>query len=333
MNSGIYLIRNIINNKVYVGQTRNFTNRKRSHFKELGIGRHYNKYLQRSFNKYGSNNFEFEIIERCPIDFLNQKERFWIKKYKSEYNEYGYNASYAYVLFNEYDKKKVINRSKRTVNEIILSPEVRKKATEGVRKYWKNADDATRTKYSLAKTNIDVQKIHDLKQILAYDLDLSYVEIAHRLNIALNTVTHAANLQIFSSIDRHLNYLIESRGERIRKKEDKVMLRMWCEGATTNYIGSVLNINTRTVIRRLTKISNEDYNRCRLNVINYNERKRFRQIKALHSMGKSKVEIHKVLGYSRNCVTNVCNEDKLIQYRSVRDTRGINRIFKMKNLG
>ena len=62
MNSGIYQIKNLINGKIYLGQTQDFETRKKHHFWKLKGNYHYNEHLQSAFNKYGEENFVFEIL-------------------------------------------------------------------------------------------------------------------------------------------------------------------------------------------------------------------------------------------------------------------------------
>ena len=100
--TGIYKIVNKINGKVYVGQSVNMRNRYARHLNSLRKNKHYNQYLQRSFNKYKEESFYAEVLEFCKPEKLNHKERYWIKRLKSEYKDYGYNAPYAYKIFDEY---------------------------------------------------------------------------------------------------------------------------------------------------------------------------------------------------------------------------------------
>ena len=83
----IYLIKNLINEKVYIGQTiQTLKKRIASHY------RHPNKHLSNAFNKYGKNNFIIEIIETCNnLEELNEREKYWIKFYDSTNNKKGYN--------------------------------------------------------------------------------------------------------------------------------------------------------------------------------------------------------------------------------------------------
>lgn len=88
---GVYLIRNIKNGKVYVGQTNNLKIRKQNHFADLKANIHHNKHLQNAWNKYGGKNFEFEVLEECSLDKLDEVEIYWIKYYESYNRRFGYN--------------------------------------------------------------------------------------------------------------------------------------------------------------------------------------------------------------------------------------------------
>ena len=93
MNSGIYKITNIKNNKVYIGSSANITNREYKHFWMLKKGVHDNQYLQKSFNKYGRDVFTFEIVENCSYDALIEKENYYILYYESNNLTKGYNLA------------------------------------------------------------------------------------------------------------------------------------------------------------------------------------------------------------------------------------------------
>jgi len=91
---GIYQIKNIVNNKFYICSSNNITIRWRQHKNDLNKGKHHNKYLQRSWNKYGGDNFKFEIIELVnDEDLLFSAEQKWINKTKVYDGNIGYNLS------------------------------------------------------------------------------------------------------------------------------------------------------------------------------------------------------------------------------------------------
>lgn len=75
MPGGVYIIRNTINGKVYVGQSHDVDFRRRRHFAELNRGTHCNKYLQRAWSKYGSAAFQFQLLVICEADQLERIEQ------------------------------------------------------------------------------------------------------------------------------------------------------------------------------------------------------------------------------------------------------------------
>lgn len=67
--SGIYTITNKITGKMYIGESLDIYRRWHDeHIPQLRKNRHYNKELQSDFNKYGEENFQFEILERYSGD-------------------------------------------------------------------------------------------------------------------------------------------------------------------------------------------------------------------------------------------------------------------------
>lgn len=79
---GIYKITNLINNKVYIGQSINLNERRKRHFRDMRYHRHSNSHLQNSYDKYGEENMRFEIIQECKDrEELNYYETYWFEYY------------------------------------------------------------------------------------------------------------------------------------------------------------------------------------------------------------------------------------------------------------
>ena len=109
--SGIYSINNIVNNKIYVGSTNNIYYRLRDHIYRLRNESHYNEYLQRSFLKYGEDSFYFNVLEKCCVDLLVEREQFYMDNLKSTNSIFGYNIAI-------------------TANGSVISEETKKKISE-----------------------------------------------------------------------------------------------------------------------------------------------------------------------------------------------------------
>lgn len=72
--TGIYKIENLINGKVYFGQTIDYEKRKTEHIRALNGGYHRNRYLQSAWKKYGAEAFSFSLVESCVEQDLDSLE-------------------------------------------------------------------------------------------------------------------------------------------------------------------------------------------------------------------------------------------------------------------
>lgn len=88
---GIYKIKNLINGKIYIGQSVNIKQRWAEHKANLRNNKHENQYLQNAWNKYREENFDFCVIEECSESILDEKECYYIAYYNSYRN--GYNLT------------------------------------------------------------------------------------------------------------------------------------------------------------------------------------------------------------------------------------------------
>jgi hypothetical protein len=127
---GIYAIKGIYNNFHLVGQTcQKMKTRWRQHKSELTKNKHQNPYLQNAFNKHGSNQFVFILLETCEKNKLNEREIYWIARLNSMRGHTGWNLREG----GAYGK---------------YSPELRKKVSDGIR----NSPKALASRLARAKT-------------------------------------------------------------------------------------------------------------------------------------------------------------------------------------
>lgn len=89
--AGIYAILCLANGKLYIGSSQGIRRRLTAHFNTLTHGRSECRILQNAYNKYGSSQFRYVVLEYCEVENLLEREEFFIHLYQSNRDNYGYN--------------------------------------------------------------------------------------------------------------------------------------------------------------------------------------------------------------------------------------------------
>ncbi len=201
----------------------NFGDRRDCHFASLRGGYHINPHLQKSFNKYGEDCFEFIILNKCynneSSDAVNELEKEYIKLYKEKglaYNigdggDGGYNLG---KHLSEETKKKIgtknsinmtgrkatnetkIKMSKSQKNRFAkFSKEEREQYGKSISEYasgytWSQKSKDNFSKLQQKKPNGAKYDIFTVKEIrkLHEEKNLSYTEISNLLDVPRPTV-------------------------------------------------------------------------------------------------------------------------------------------------
>lgn len=91
MNGFIYVIRNTVNSKVYIGQTRvSVDTRWKEHLRHAKYG---DQVINRAMRKYGIDKFYIETLEICNLEVIDYREMYYIDLYDSTNKLKGYNVS------------------------------------------------------------------------------------------------------------------------------------------------------------------------------------------------------------------------------------------------
>jgi group I intron endonuclease len=106
----IYLITNFENGKLYVGQTVNTIEyRWNKHIEETYGGNKSNSLLHRAIIKYGASSFGICALEECADTKLNEREKYYIKKYDTYYtHDKGYNLTWGGEGVTKYSDEEIL---------------------------------------------------------------------------------------------------------------------------------------------------------------------------------------------------------------------------------
>lgn len=91
MRSGVYAIRNKISHRMYIGSAVDIKNRWSVHLCVLIAGTHHSFRLQKSWDKFGENTFEWIVLELCDKPQLLEREQYYLDLHQTYLKQYGYN--------------------------------------------------------------------------------------------------------------------------------------------------------------------------------------------------------------------------------------------------
>lgn len=134
----VYIVRNTVNEKVYIGKTQHFSKRKADHLYCARLGD--KRPLYCAIREFGTDKFEFSVIEEC-IDESSaiEKEEYWISHFDSFNNGYNLTPSGGFHVGNK--GRKFSEDHKRKISEAhkgkTFSEETRKKMSESAKKRLK----------------------------------------------------------------------------------------------------------------------------------------------------------------------------------------------------
>jgi group I intron endonuclease len=202
MLSGIYKITNIVNNKIYIGSSCNLKNREWQHFNQLKRNKHSSIKLQNAYNKYEKDKFKFEIIAKCPEQYLIKLEQWFIDNLKPEYNIF--KKAGKYIKKNGFEN---------------LSKSISKKHKE---------DKENRIKNNRYKLNKD--QVIEIKKLIAYNK--TALEISKIFNVAQNTIQSIKSKRTWTDVpdyivpenEKHLINNIKIQSRHLTKYSDEILI-------------------------------------------------------------------------------------------------------------
>jgi len=136
--TGVYSITNKVNGKRYVGSTQvSFEERWRHHKRGVKINKHHSQKLQRAWNKYGADNFVFEVLATCPREYCIRLEQWFLDNLKPEYN-ISPTASSCYGIKKTTEQ---IESMRKRVKAFMASDDGKKKISEAQKKRFEREEE------------------------------------------------------------------------------------------------------------------------------------------------------------------------------------------------
>jgi group I intron endonuclease len=207
--TGVYRIINTITKDFYIGSAsrtspnksksyRGFYVRINRHKMDLRANRHYNQKLQRAWNKYGEENFNFEILMICSPEECIKNEQYYLDLLSPTYNIKKTAESNLGIKLSEEHKKNLgISIKKALASMKDQSWKIRAAEGRRGRKYIKKSgfkvseegrisNRDKRRKYShIAKLNVD--SVREIKILLAEGKTQQYC--AKKYNVSQGAIS------------------------------------------------------------------------------------------------------------------------------------------------
>lgn len=242
MKSGIYCIRSISQNKIYVGQSVDLNRRILNHKYLLKKGKHSNEILQRHHDKYGINDLKFEIIEFCGIKKLDERECYWINYYDSMNRNNGFNME------SGGNENKIISEERRKAITGKGNPMFGRRHSQDFINYMRIHNRASSDKLTLKNVEtIKLRLINNERQ----------VELAKEYDVTISTINKIAKCKNWEWVLPELNdSLIKISGE-LKLKRDNEFRRLFSKGMPICEISKITNCEFSTIKKVLEKELNE----------------------------------------------------------------------------
>lgn len=212
---GVYQIKNIYNNKIYIGSSINLGQRIYNHFCMLSKNKHINKKLQSSWNIHTKQAFEYLILEFCNKENLIEREQFYINTYKPEYNLTPLAGSNATRITTEETKRKQSAKSKEMwkipgmrekISNAVNDPIVKKYTHESKLKMWRNPEYRKQHSLSLqgkGNSKLTIDQVKEIRKL--YKQGITCTELTKKYGFAYRAMKNILDRITYKWIEEEKN--------------------------------------------------------------------------------------------------------------------------------
>lgn len=256
---GIYKITNLIDGKVYIGQTVNYNKRKKRHLSSLENGNHHNEHLQRAFDKYGEDSFKIELIKKCNIEELDKLERYYIKELDACNHDKGYNMMYGGQRYRNFTKEVRLKMSeagkgRKFTNEhkkkISLAHKGRKLSQEHISKM---SATKKKTKIHCGEKNPNALISDSVAKKIIMDLlaNMAVKDMANKYQVSSDVVYNIMYNKSYLHIMPDVREELKNRISVLQDKKIETAINLYLQGHSQNEISKTLNISRNTLRKEL----------------------------------------------------------------------------------
>ncbi|MGM0501213.1 MAG: helix-turn-helix domain-containing protein, partial [Bacillota bacterium] len=263
----IYKIERKKTKQIYIGQTTCFQRRMKEHKRGTV------QYIDRAIKKHGEDGFIYNIIEEVPINQLNEREKYYIKKYNSYSNPFHYNnhpGGDALGEVTEEHKEKLSTKLKEffsTSPEKHPALEISKKEVstmicDYMKKDLNSIEIANKHNicartirkvlngnHLLNQTNLKYLKLRALAKTIIYyyeELDLSYKEISQKVDRGRNFIGKIVTRK--HQITKGLGPPMEKSQYRISEEDYLTIFKDYYDGKyTQEELANKYNVTSSTI--------------------------------------------------------------------------------------
>ena len=290
---GIYQFKNIINNKIYIGQSKNIECRYQRHLYDAKNGA--TTLLHAAIRKYGIENFTFTILEECKIEELNIREIFYIKTFNSLMPN-GYNVqtggqdrkNQPYFHFTESDiiviydllkdtelsyvdigqiygvssaMIKHINYGEEYAQDEIQYPIRSEAQSKNIQKKRVSQKLSGENSY---RATITTEQVYDIINDLTFNLQISIVDIAKKYSTTIDVVKDINRFKSWKHIVRNVPCRPDFGNHKITLEDAKFIIKKLKEPITIKDICALNPLYTYKIVYRINigenwKQENEQY--------------------------------------------------------------------------
>ena len=308
MKTGIYIIRNLDNGKVYIGQSTDIAQRLRHHKRMLSKGEHPNSLMQRSYDAHDGH-FSFKVLEECTEDLLDERERFWIAYYDSMNRARGYNresGGHEGKHWNEDSKEKRSGEG---------NPMYGKKHSPDFVEFIKMRNRASSDKL----TESDVMSIKKL--IIAGETQKA---IGDRFGVTISTINKSATLHNWDWVAPELNdAMLASIPSNSKEFRNEKLIEAFNSGKTVDEAAKIAGCGKCVAYKILSPLIEQKEN---------SRKQLIEDVRADFVSGMSKEDIMNKHGISQTSyvryTTDLYNDRKQKQIEEVRRLRASGMLVK-----